>query len=341
MTARRVQWDQTTQQEGFLMIIQSKKVWIADQFFAAAIEIENGKITAAICAAPTILSDLGYLDGKRAVCYPSMMDELLESAVDGEETGIDKWLVSRFNGHIGIIRTSMEKFDLRQLASTAYFEMFNDMKWYTRRGGNNRSALMKALRMWINAMMPITPHTAEELWETVGFEGLVSDAQLPEYDEGLNSPVAEYGEDLIRNVIADSAQIIKVTGMQPSKVILYTASAWKNKVFGFAADLLEEGKLDIPGLTKKCMAEEDLRKNGKAVSELAKKTAADHMRSTPEKLRPIIDLDETAHLASASEFISQEIGFAVEIMNADAEGIYDPQNKARVAIPGRPAIFIE
>ncbi|MBO5339845.1 MAG: DJ-1/PfpI family protein [Oscillospiraceae bacterium] len=31
---------------------------------------------AAICAAPTILNDLGMLDGKRAVCYPSMQDQL-------------------------------------------------------------------------------------------------------------------------------------------------------------------------------------------------------------------------------------------------------------------------
>lgn len=31
---------------------------------------------AAICAAPTILSDLGMLDGKKAVCYPSMLDRL-------------------------------------------------------------------------------------------------------------------------------------------------------------------------------------------------------------------------------------------------------------------------
>ena len=33
-------------QEGiFIMLIQSKKVWIADQFIAAELEIENGKIT--------------------------------------------------------------------------------------------------------------------------------------------------------------------------------------------------------------------------------------------------------------------------------------------------------
>lgn len=271
----------------------------------------------------------------------SMIEELLASAKDGEMTGIDEWLVSRFNGHVGIIRTAMDKFDLRQLASTAYIEMFNDMKWYIRRGGDNRCALMKALRMWINAMMPVTPHTAEELWEKAGFDGLVSEAQFPEYDEGLDSPIAEYGEDLIRNIIADSAQIIKVTGIQPKKVVLYTASAWKRKVFGMAADLLSEGKLDIPGLTKKCMAEEDLRKNGKAVSDLAKKTAADYMRSTPDKMRPIVELDETGHLINAAEFISQDIGVTVEVLNADSEGIYDPQNKARTAIPGRPAIYIE
>jgi len=31
---------------------------------------------AAICAAPTILAELGYLGGKQAVCYPSMLDRL-------------------------------------------------------------------------------------------------------------------------------------------------------------------------------------------------------------------------------------------------------------------------
>lgn len=32
---------------------------------------ENGKYTAAICAAPTILAELGIVDGKNATCYPS------------------------------------------------------------------------------------------------------------------------------------------------------------------------------------------------------------------------------------------------------------------------------
>ena len=35
---------------------------------------ENGKFTAAICAGPTVLSDLGITSGKRATCYPGCED---------------------------------------------------------------------------------------------------------------------------------------------------------------------------------------------------------------------------------------------------------------------------
>ena len=35
---------------------------------------ENGKYTAAICAGPTVLSDLGICDGKNATCYPGCED---------------------------------------------------------------------------------------------------------------------------------------------------------------------------------------------------------------------------------------------------------------------------
>jgi len=37
---------------------------------AIAFAHENGKYTAAICAGPTVLADLGIVDGKNATCYP-------------------------------------------------------------------------------------------------------------------------------------------------------------------------------------------------------------------------------------------------------------------------------
>lgn len=41
---------------------------------------DHGRWLTAICAAPTILANLGFLDRRRAVCYPGM-EELMGSAV--------------------------------------------------------------------------------------------------------------------------------------------------------------------------------------------------------------------------------------------------------------------
>ena len=37
---------------------------------------ESGKFVCAICAAPTILAQLGITDGKKATCYPGMENEM-------------------------------------------------------------------------------------------------------------------------------------------------------------------------------------------------------------------------------------------------------------------------
>ena len=37
---------------------------------------ENDKFVAAICAGPTVLADLGIVDGKKATCYPGCEDQM-------------------------------------------------------------------------------------------------------------------------------------------------------------------------------------------------------------------------------------------------------------------------
>lgn len=49
---------------------------------------ENGKIVSAICAAPSILGHLGYLEGRKATCFPGFEGELncLEYTANHTET---------------------------------------------------------------------------------------------------------------------------------------------------------------------------------------------------------------------------------------------------------------
>ena len=53
---------------------------------------ENNKFTCAICAGPTVLADLGIVDGRKATCYPgcesgmgqAVMQENAASVIDGK-----------------------------------------------------------------------------------------------------------------------------------------------------------------------------------------------------------------------------------------------------------------
>lgn len=44
---------------------------------AAKLSFKKGKLTAAICAAPSVLGKLGILKGKAATCYPGFEEELI------------------------------------------------------------------------------------------------------------------------------------------------------------------------------------------------------------------------------------------------------------------------
>ena len=269
------------------------------------------------------------------------VQDLINSESDSPATEIDAWLLSRFNSNIIGIRNAMDKNDLRAMTTIVYFDMFNDMKWYNRRGGKNKETILEALRIWIQCMMPVTPHTAEELWSQAGFEGLVSAGQMPEPDMSKVSASAEYAENLLRDVMGDITEIRKIAGIDVKKIVLYTSSAWKKDVMRMALDMLKDGKLTIPDLTKACMANEDLRKNGKAVSSFAQKVAVDFARSTVEQKLPVVETDEAALFKSVASFLAEENGVPVEVYDCDEEGIYDPQGKAKAAIPGRPAIYLE
>ncbi len=268
----------------------------------------------------------------------SFAKDLVE--INGPKKGIDKWLRSRFQTHLFNIREQMKRYDLRQMATSVYYEMYNDIRWYLRRGGSDSETLKDVLKIWIQSMMPITPHVAEELWHFAGFEGLVSESLYPGPRERY--PMAEYGEDLIRSTISDVSQIKKVAGIEPSRIYIYTSPSWKKKVYKMTADILESGeKLTVPGLTKTVMADLEIRANGRAASDLSRKVATEFVRSDPSKIRRYADTDEFGIIKDAAEFLANELGSPVSVYKADDEGKHDPRNRSSAAVPGRPAIYLE
>ena len=54
----------------------------------------KGKLVAAICAAPSILGELGLLKGKKYTCYPGWESESFEGTYTGKEVEIDGNLIT-------------------------------------------------------------------------------------------------------------------------------------------------------------------------------------------------------------------------------------------------------
>ncbi len=50
---------------------------------------ENDKLLCAICAAPKVLGKFGYLDGKRATCFPGFEEALVGADATGERVVVD------------------------------------------------------------------------------------------------------------------------------------------------------------------------------------------------------------------------------------------------------------
>ena len=55
---------------------------------------ENGKYTAAICAGPTVLADLGITDGRNATCYPGCEGQMGSANMIHEAAVIDGKLIT-------------------------------------------------------------------------------------------------------------------------------------------------------------------------------------------------------------------------------------------------------
>ncbi len=281
--------------------------------------------------------------------YRARLDRLIKSFLElnglerreGMET-IDRWLLSRVNSRIETVKQAMDQYDLRNLAGEVYFEMLNDVRWYGRRGGCNGIVAKRVIDVWVRMMAPITPHIAEELWAQMGRSDLVSASDFPCSHLDEMDSYAEQAEEYLKDVLADVNEILKVTGIAPKRLSLYTTPAWKLAVWEKALSMAKQRLLTVPSLTKSVMMEPDIRMKGKEASDFARKISEELMKRSAQDLEKLgVRLEETKFLTDAAPFIAQEIGCNVIVYSADDPGVSDPHKKARAAQPRRPAIYVE
>jgi len=235
---------------------------------------------------------------------------------------IDRWLLHKLHKTIKIADESYSEFHLRKIG-ILFYELIKDLRWYKRRGGNNKKLLKLVAETWVKIIAPITPHLSEEIWEIFNKEGYISLESFPESNEQYINEELELGEEFIVSTMEDIRRIIEIAKIKPKRIHLYTAEYWKYEVL----KIMNKNKdKNIKEIMPIIMKNPEFRKYGKEIPKLINELMK-------IGIKPVID--EVEILKNGKTFLEREFGCEIVI---DGE---DKNNKKRFSIPYKVAIYLE
>jgi leucyl-tRNA synthetase len=175
----------------------------------------------------------------------------------------------------------------------------------------------------------------EEIWSKMGHDGYVSLADWPTPNKKLIDHEVETANEVVESTIRDTREIMKLMkGKKPKKAHIYVAPEWMFKAMN---SIREENLPIIVGdIMKHMMSNEEYRQFGKQVKGIVDRISKenglwDHSSSSK---------NEMAALNDSISHMNAELGIDIVIHSSEKPD-YDPQNKARFALPGRVSLYLE
>ena len=246
---------------------------------------------------------------------------------------IDDWFQSVLYRTVKEVEEEMEKLNFKTAIVKGYFNLQNAFKWYIRRCGvPNRGLLKKFIEFQTLMLAPITPHIAEEIWEKLGKKEFISLAEWPKVDESKILYELEKGEDIIKSLIEDATEIIKLIKKRPRRMKIVIASQWKYQLLKKIKERVSTGETIREALRASLreVRVPDRRAIGVLASTIIKRTEILELMIPRDIERKVID--------GARDFIKRELKLD-EVLIVDEEKC--TESKARQALPARPAIVLE
>ena len=257
-------------------------------------------------------------------------------AENHEHTGekeIDKWMEHQLHSSIRDAGKAMEETMYRTAISRGFFDLQRHLKWYQRRtaGQMNKELLSKIIEAQTLMLQPFTPHLCEEIWYKIEKPGLIVNERWPAYDESKINSQLEQAEALMVQVIDDVGQVLKLAKVErPTLITLFAAQDWKAALFRKLKELLINTR-DVGQIMKVIMPE---FKEHPEAAQLVPKIVKD-----PGRLPSQISHQEAEYqnLIDAVAFLKEEFNCPIEVIKEQES----PEQKAKQAMPGKPAILVK
>ncbi len=240
---------------------------------------------------------------------------------------LDKWLISRLQGHIEAAIGHAENLRTRSFIQVSLFDILNDMRWYLRRSKDIGPAFETTLKTSILLLNPVVPHFSEEIWESWDEKERLTFKKFPETDESKKELKTEEKEQFLRDLMEDIEKIKQATKMISfDHLALYVAEPWKYKVFSIATS-------DVPRteLIKSIMKDPEIKKQGSMAVKYAQKLQREFPRS-----RLFDQTEEYEALDNMKSFLEETYNCKISITHAK-DAI---DKRAKLAEPYRPAITL-
>ncbi|MCJ7423951.1 leucine--tRNA ligase [Candidatus Bathyarchaeota archaeon] len=270
---------------------------------------------------------------------------IIDNAKSSEAGHLEKWLMSMLQRRISEVTGNLEELKTRTALEIALFEVWNDFRWYIQRKGSMESKmLLEALKAWLKLLAPFAPHVCEELWSQIREKGFITLAPWPQPRTGQEDRLAEEQEALVKEVVEDTLNVLKATKIVPKKICYYTASQWKWKVYLSVLEKSMRGEAKISELMRELAADKDLKEHLGEIAKFATRIAKDVKGLPEEKRKELLRvgmMNEKTAIIDALGFLSERFKAQIIVYDEEDEQRYDPRQRATIAMPCRPAIYIE
>jgi len=261
----------------------------------------------------------------------------------------DKWILSMLQNLAVNVSQSLDKIRLREALHHILYDFDSKLQWYLKRTKSKQRTnisgiLHKILSSRVLMLSPFAPHIAEEMWEKLGNSELASKSVWPSSVEIEIDSKSIQTETLLKSIIGDISNILKVTKISPKKIIIYTAEQWKSKAYNSILKNVLDGQTNIGAIIKSLIANKETEQIKKD-PDFVKKTLNDIL-SEPTELRKgrmkVGEIDEKKIISSElSSLVKNDYNVELSVFSESDSEKYDPKNKAKAARPFKPAILIE
>lgn len=248
-----------------------------------------------------------------------------------QTSGRESHIISKLHKCIQKVTEHIETFRL-SLAIGALMEFANEFSSYVEKPVNE-TAYRETLAKFAQLLCPFAPHVAEEMWETLGGEGLCSLAAWPAFDASKIDLEAEAQEEMVGAIASDIRRVLDLTKMaQPKKITLIVSPSWKYTFYTLLKQEMEKTR-DVKQLIQVCLGEKELRAHGQDITKIIPAAVKEPARLPGTVLTQERELEAVrAGAAHLSEL------FKAQVFVERAEESQEP--KAKSASPSKPAIVI-